>query len=68
MAHSFSSSATANQTNFTNESLVPSFKEIPVKVKKFILNDIVNKSKAAVVVGLIDPNGTKVYGFGYFKS
>ena len=64
MAHSFSNSATANQTNFTNESLVPSFKEIPVKVKAFILNNIVNKSKASVVVGLIDPNGTKMYSFG----
>src|SRR5919107_998437 len=30
-------------------------KEIPNKVKEFILNDIVNKSKAAIVVGFIDP-------------
>src|SRR3954451_786215 len=39
-------------------------KQIPSKVKEFILNDIVNKSKAAIVIGLIDPNGTKVYSFG----
>src|SRR5919112_1111242 len=39
-------------------------KEIPNKVKEFVLNDIVNKSKAAIVVGFIDPNGTKVYSFG----
>ena len=60
LAHSLSNSsaATANQT------FVPSFKEIPVKVKEFILNNIVNKSKAAIVVGLIDLNGTKVYSFG----
>jgi serine-type D-Ala-D-Ala carboxypeptidase/endopeptidase len=38
--------------------------QIPPKVKEFILNNIVNKSKAALVVGLIDPNGTKVYSFG----
>ena len=38
--------------------------EIPGKVKEFIINDIVNKSKAAIVVSLIDPNGTKVYSFG----
>jgi serine-type D-Ala-D-Ala carboxypeptidase/endopeptidase len=38
--------------------------QIPPKVKEFIINDIVNKSKAALVVGLIDPNGTKVYSFG----
>jgi D-alanyl-D-alanine-carboxypeptidase/D-alanyl-D-alanine-endopeptidase len=29
-----------------------------------MLFGIVNKSKAALVVGLIDPNGTKVYSFG----
>jgi serine-type D-Ala-D-Ala carboxypeptidase/endopeptidase len=34
------------------------------EVKNFILNDIVNKSKAAIVVGFIDPNGTKLYSFG----
>jgi len=55
----------ANKTDFTNQSsLTPSFIEIPNKVKEFILNDIVNKSKAAIVVGLIDPSGTKVYSFG----
>ena len=40
------------------------FKQIPPKVTNFILNNVVNKSKAALVVGLIDPNGTKVYSFG----
>ena len=34
------------------------------EVKNFILNDIVNKSKAAIVVGFIDTNGTKLYNFG----
>jgi CubicO group peptidase (beta-lactamase class C family) len=38
--------------------------QIPPKVKEIILDDVVNKSKAAIVVGLIDPNGTKVYSFG----
>jgi serine-type D-Ala-D-Ala carboxypeptidase/endopeptidase len=38
--------------------------QIPPKVKEFILNDVINKSKAAIVVGFIDPNGTKVYSFG----
>ncbi len=53
------------KTDFTNKSpFVPPFKELPDKVKEFILNDIINKSKAAIVVGLIDPNGTKVYSFG----
>ena len=59
LTHAFSnSSATDNQT------LVSSFKEMPVKVKEFILNNIVNKSEATIVVGLIDLNGTKVYSFG----
>lgn len=33
--------------------------KIPNPIKRFILNQIVNKSKAAVVVGFVDPNGTK---------
>ena len=37
--------------------------EIPVQVKDFILNQIVNKSKAAIVVGFVDPNGTKIFSF-----
>ena len=33
---------------------------MPPKVKEFVLNDIVNKSKAAIVIGLfIEPNGTR---------
>ncbi len=39
-------------------------KEIPVQVKDFILNQIVNKSKAAIVVGFVDPNGTRIFSFG----
>ena len=39
-------------------------KEIPLTVKSFILNQIVNKSKAAIVVGFIDPNGTRIFSFG----
>ncbi len=46
-------------------SYIQPFKEqLPNKVKEFILNDIVNKSKAALVVGFLDPNGTKIYSFG----
>ncbi len=38
--------------------------KIPDSVKQFILNQIVNKSKAALVVGFVDPNGTKIFSFG----
>jgi D-alanyl-D-alanine-carboxypeptidase/D-alanyl-D-alanine-endopeptidase len=51
-------------TNQSSPSVGLEFKQIPPKVTNFILNDVVNKSKAALVVGLIDPNGTKVYSFG----
>jgi serine-type D-Ala-D-Ala carboxypeptidase/endopeptidase len=51
-------------TNQSSSSAGLDFKQITPKVTNFILNDIVNKSKAALVVGLIDPNGTKVYSFG----
>ena len=65
--YSFSNSTTNNTTKTdltTQSSVIPSFKELPDKVKEFILNDRVNKSKAAIVIGFIDPNGTKVYSFG----
>jgi serine-type D-Ala-D-Ala carboxypeptidase/endopeptidase len=39
-------------------------KEIPDQVKNFIINQVVNKSKAAIVVGFVDPNGTRVFSFG----
>ena len=67
------SNSVVNMINkdFTNQSSQSSplstslySKQILPKVKEFILNDIVNKSKAALVVGLIDSNGTKVYSFG----
>ena len=65
--YSFSNSTTNNtaKTDFTNQSLVIlPFKELPGKIKEFILKDVINKSKAGLVVGLIDKNGTKVYSFG----
>ena len=43
-------------------------KEIPAQVKNFILNQVVNKSKAAIVVGFVDPNGTRVFSFGICQS
>jgi serine-type D-Ala-D-Ala carboxypeptidase/endopeptidase len=46
----------------TNSSAIN--KEIPPPVKSFILNQIVNKSKAAIVIGFVDPNGTKIFSFG----
>jgi CubicO group peptidase (beta-lactamase class C family) len=65
VSDSVSTNNNTNKTDLANQSsLVPSFKQIPYKVKEFILNDIVNKSKAAIVVGFIDPNGIKVYSFG----
>ncbi|MGC2382911.1 MAG: serine hydrolase domain-containing protein [Nitrososphaeraceae archaeon] len=55
------STAFAYSTVITNSSIN---KEIPAQVKNFILNQIVNKSKAAIVVGFVDPNGTRIFSFG----
>jgi D-alanyl-D-alanine-carboxypeptidase/D-alanyl-D-alanine-endopeptidase len=55
------SSASAYSTSTTNSSIN---KEISPQVKSFILNQIVNKSKAAIVGGFIDPNGTRTFSFG----
>ena len=45
-------------------SSLPTELTIPSKVKEFILQQIVNKSKAAIVVGFVDPNGTHIFNFG----
>jgi hypothetical protein len=40
-------------------------KEVTISppVKNFILSQIVNKSKAAIVIGFVDPTGTKIFSF-----
>jgi CubicO group peptidase (beta-lactamase class C family) len=38
--------------------------QISSDVKKFIIDQIVNKSKSAIVIGFIGTNGTSVYHFG----
>src|SRR5918911_1060862 len=60
MAFAYSSTSTAN-SSITS-------KEIPPQVKNFILNQIVNKSKAAIVVGFVDPNGTRIFSFGNMST
>src|SRR5919201_6236218 len=60
MAFAYSSTST------TNSSIMN--KEIPPQVKSFILNQIVNKFKAAIVVGFVDPNGTRIFSFGNMST
>ena len=54
---SISSASTTNSSINNKEILSP-------PVKSFILNQIINKSKAAIVVGFIDPDGTRIFSFG----
>ncbi|MGC2670007.1 MAG: serine hydrolase domain-containing protein, partial [Candidatus Nitrosopolaris sp.] len=56
-----SSASTTNSSAINN-------KEIPPQVKNFILDQIVNKSKAAIVVGFVDPNGTRIFSFGNMSA
>ncbi len=56
--------ADGNKNNLSLNKGASELSTIPNSVKQFILNQIVNKSKAALVVGFVDPNGTKVYSFG----
>jgi CubicO group peptidase (beta-lactamase class C family) len=51
-------------TSGQSTNSVINYKEISPPVKSFILDQIVNKSKAAIVVGFIDPNGTRIFSFG----
>jgi serine-type D-Ala-D-Ala carboxypeptidase/endopeptidase len=43
-------------------------KEIPAQVKNFIANQVVNKSKAAIVIGFVDPDGTRIFSFGNMST
>ncbi len=56
--------ADENKNNLSLNKGASELSTISNSVKQFILNQIVNKSKASLVVGFIDPNGTKVYSFG----
>ena len=64
------SSAAAAATN-TNASIATNKEEemiIPNQVKNFILDQIVNKSKAAIVIGFVNPNGTRIFSFGNMST
>jgi hypothetical protein len=63
-AFGYSSSITTGNFLNTTVGQGTSPKEIPDQVKNFILNQIVHKSKAAIVIGIVDPNGTRVFSFG----
>jgi CubicO group peptidase (beta-lactamase class C family) len=53
-----STTSTTATTNSINKEIIPS------QVKNFVLDQIVNKSKAAVVIGFVDPTGTRIFSFG----
>ncbi|MGB8938303.1 MAG: hypothetical protein WCC17_24690 [Candidatus Nitrosopolaris sp.] len=41
---------------------------LPTQVRNFILNQIVHKSKAGIVLGFVDPNGTRIFSFGNMSA
>lgn len=63
----FSSAVAYSDTSTATTAATSSIdKEVTVSppVKNFILDQIVNKSKAAIVIGFVDPNGTRIFSFG----
>jgi CubicO group peptidase (beta-lactamase class C family) len=64
-AFAYSSSSSTTSTTTSTSSIN---KVIPAQVKDFILNQIVNKSKAAIVIGFVDPNGTRIFSFGNMST
>jgi D-alanyl-D-alanine-carboxypeptidase/D-alanyl-D-alanine-endopeptidase len=52
----------------TNANSSGNYKEISTPVKNFIFDQIVNKSKAAIVIGVVDPDGTKIFSFGNMST
>ena len=53
---------TTTTSSINNEEIISS------QVKSFILDQIVNKSKAAIVIGFVDPNGTRIFSFGNMST
>ena len=56
---SSTASGTINSSTTTNKEVA-----ISPPVKNFILDQIVKKSKAAIVIGFVNPNGTRIFSFG----
>ena len=52
----------------TNANSSVTYKEISAQVKSFIFDQIVNKSKAAIAIGFVDPDGTKIFSFGNMST
>jgi len=52
----------------TNANSLVTYKEISAQVKSFIFDQIVNKSNAAIVIGFVDPDGTKIFSFGNMST
>src|ERR1043166_1399883 len=57
-----------SQTDTTTTSSINKEEMISSQVKSFILDQIVNKSKAAIVIGFVDPNGTRIFSFGNMST
>jgi serine-type D-Ala-D-Ala carboxypeptidase/endopeptidase len=62
------SSSPSSASVTTSNSLITNKEVIQDQVKNFIVNQIVNKSKAAIVVGFVDPNGTRIFSFGNMST
>ena len=63
-AYSINNNDNATVTNSPNKDV----KTIPSQVINFILDQIVNRSKAAIVIGFLDPNGIRIFSFGNMSS
>ena len=52
----------------TNANSSGTYKDISAQVKNFIFDQIVNNSKAAIVIGFVNPDGTKIFSFGNMST
>jgi CubicO group peptidase (beta-lactamase class C family) len=59
IAYSGTSTAATPTTSSIDKEVI-----ISPQVKNFILSQIVNKSKASIVIGFVNPNGTHIFSFG----
>ena len=57
-----------NSSSIDNSNPSGIHDEVSAQVKNFIFDQIVNKSKAAIVIGFVDANGTSIFGFGNMST
>ena len=61
---SYSRNTSDSTGNWTSPSLKECSNELPSSIREIIIEDTVNKPKAAIVIGFVDSSEAKIFGYG----